>query len=92
MDFDGFDPKTGTLIEAKARGYQKWFDEELNPTHKFYEGVEGMVRQARRQFQMAAGRPIRWHVAEPRMVAVLQKYFEARGLKSIEVVYTPPVK
>ncbi|QRK11193.1 hypothetical protein JQX13_14620 [Archangium violaceum] len=92
VDFDGFDPKTGTLLEAKARGYQKWFDEDLNPTHDFYEGIRGMLKQAGRQFRMAAGRPVRWHVAEPRMVSVLRKYFDAEGFQSIEVVYTQPVK
>ncbi|WP_257450067.1 restriction endonuclease fold toxin 5 domain-containing protein [Archangium lipolyticum] len=91
-DFDGFDPKTGTLLEGKARGYQKWFDEDLNPTHDFYEGIGDLVKQARRQFRVAAGRPIRWHVAEPRMVSVLRKHFDADGLHSIEVVYTQPVK
>jgi hypothetical protein len=92
VDFDGFDPKTGTLLEAKARGYQQWFDEDFNPTHDFYEGIRGLVKQAGRQFRMAAGRPLRWHVAEPRMVSVLRRYFDGQGLQSIEVVYTQPVK
>jgi hypothetical protein len=80
------------LLEGKARGYQKWFDEDLNPTHDFYEGIGDLVKQARRQFRVAAGQPIRWHVAEPRMVSVLRKYFDADGLHSVEVVYTQPVK
>ncbi|ATB39151.1 hypothetical protein CYFUS_004592 [Cystobacter fuscus] len=89
VNYDGYDPKTGTLLEAKAREYQKWFNEELNPRFK-YEGLEGMIDQAGRQLRLAGGLPVRWHVAEPRMVAVLRKHFDARGLHAIEVVYTKP--
>jgi hypothetical protein len=92
VEYDGFDPTEGVLLEGKARGYDQWFDAALNPTHDFYEGLNGMLKQARRQLQMAGGLPIRWHVAEPRMVAVLRKHFDSRGLQSIDVVYTQPVK
>lgn len=80
------------LLEGKARGYEHWFDENLKPKYKFYEGLEDMLNQAVRQKRVAGGLPIRWHVAEPRMVAVLRKYFDAEGLQTIEVVYTQPVK
>ncbi|WP_375773413.1 restriction endonuclease fold toxin 5 domain-containing protein [Archangium gephyra] len=92
VEYDGFDPKEGVLLEGKARGYEQWFDKDLKPKLDFYEGLGDLLKQARRQFQMAGGLPIRWHVAEPRMVAVLRKYFDERGLHSIEVVYTQPVK
>jgi hypothetical protein len=91
VDFDGYEPKTGTLLEAKARQYDKWFDEKLNPRFK-YEGLDDILKQAARQFRVAAGLPIRWHVAEPRMVAVLRKYFDEAGLQAMEVVYTQPVQ
>ena len=90
MDYDGFDPRTDTLLEAKAREYQKWFDENQKPRWN-YEGLDGMVNQARRQLRAAGGLRLRWHVAEPRMVAVLRKYFVAAGLHAIEVVFTPPL-
>ncbi|MET0404718.1 MAG: restriction endonuclease fold toxin 5 domain-containing protein, partial [Cystobacter sp.] len=70
VNFDGYDPKTGTLLEGKAREYQKWFDEDLNPRFK-YEGLDSMIDQAERQLRVAGGEPVLWHVAEPRMVAVL---------------------
>ena len=92
VEYDGFDPKEGVLLEGKARGYAQWFDKDLKPKLDFYEGLGDLLKQARRQFQMAGGLPVRWHVAEPRMVAVLRKYFDERGLQSIEVVYTQPVK
>ena len=91
VEYDGFDPSEGILIEGKARGYEQWFDEELSPTHAFYGGLKGMLQQAARQFRVAAGQRLRWHVAEPRMVAVLRKYFDEAGLHGIEVVYTHPV-
>jgi hypothetical protein len=92
VNYDGYDPKTGTLLEAKGREYQKWFDEDLNLTHEFYRGLNSMIEQAIRQYRVAGGRPVRWHVAEPRMVAVLRKYFDGRGLQAVEVVYMQPVK
>ena len=91
VDFDGFDPKTGTLIEAKAREYAKWFDEDLRPRWN-YQGLKGMISQAQRQVRLAGGLRVRWQVAEQRMVAVLRKHFDAEGLQAIEVVYTAPVK
>ncbi|WNG23171.1 hypothetical protein F0U62_03305 [Cystobacter fuscus] len=92
VEYDGFDPIEGVLLEGKARGYERWFDENLNPVHEFYGGLEDLLNQAARQYRMAAGQPIRWHVAEPRMVAVLRKHFGEADLGSIEVVYTAPVK
>jgi hypothetical protein len=90
VEYDGYDPKAGVLLEAKGRGYAKWFDEKLNPRFE-YEGLDSMVRQATRQLRVAGGRPLRWHVAEPRMVAVLRKHFDLNGLQAVEVVYTQPV-
>ncbi len=91
MEYDGYEPKEGVLLEAKARGYEKWFDEDLNPQWN-YQGLEGIISQAKRQARLARGLRVRWYVAEQRMVAVLRKHFDARGLHAIEVVYTQPVR
>ncbi|WP_257451390.1 restriction endonuclease fold toxin 5 domain-containing protein [Archangium lipolyticum] len=91
VNYDGYEPKTGTLLEAKAREYAKWFDEKLDPRFN-YEGLEDMVAQAERQLRVAGGRPLRWHVAEPRMVAVLRKWFDLNDLQAVEVVYTQPIR
>jgi hypothetical protein len=91
VEYDGYEPKEGVLLEVKARGYEKWFDEDLNPTYEFYEGLDNILGQAERQLRVAGGLPVRWHVAEPRMVAVLRKYFDANGFQAIEVVYTKPI-
>jgi hypothetical protein len=90
VNYDGYDPKTGTLLEAKAREYDKWFDAEYEPQWG-YQGLADMVKQAERQSRLAGGLRVRWHVAEPRMVAILRRHFEAQGLGDIEVVYTRPV-
>ncbi|WP_257453629.1 restriction endonuclease fold toxin 5 domain-containing protein [Archangium lipolyticum] len=90
VDYDGYDPKTGILLESKAREYDKWFDKDLRPQWN-YQGLKDMISQAQRQVRFARGMRVRWHVAEERMVAVLRKHFDAEGLQTVEVVYTRPV-
>jgi hypothetical protein len=90
IEFDGYDPKDGTLLEAKGLGYDKWFKAGLE-AKEFYQGAQNMVKQARRQALVAAGLRIRWHVAEPRMVDILKKLLKEAGITGIEVVYTPPL-
>ncbi len=89
VDFDGFDLHQGLLQETKGLGYDKHFDAELDPK-KYFRGAKRLVRQAQRQTGIANGVPIRWHVAEPRMVAILKKLFEEARIKGIDVVHTPP--
>ncbi len=88
-DFDGFDFDQGVLVETKGLGYDKHFDAKLNPK-RYFKGAKRLVRQAERQLEVANGVPIRWHVAEPRMVAILKKLFADKGIVGIEVVHTPP--
>ncbi|HEX8435928.1 Tox-REase-5 domain-containing protein [Archangium sp.] len=90
VEYDGYDPKTDTLLEAKGEGYDPFFDKNLNPVFDF-KGLENWERQARRQAQLSGGLRIRWHVAEPRLVAILQKLFARWDIEGIEVVYTPPL-
>ncbi|WP_257457415.1 restriction endonuclease fold toxin 5 domain-containing protein [Archangium lipolyticum] len=86
-DFDGF--AEGVLLETKGLGYDKHFDSNLK-AKQYFEGAARLVRQAARQSRVANGTPIRWHVAEPRMVDILKTIFEAERIKGIDVVYTPP--
>ncbi|WP_157758512.1 Tox-REase-5 domain-containing protein [Cystobacter fuscus] len=90
VDYDGFDLNTGTLLEAKARGYDKWFDQDLKTRFK-YKGVDDMMKQARRQTRMAGLLRVRWLVAEPRMVAILKKLFKENNIEGIEIVHKPPM-
>jgi len=87
VDFDGFDQ--GALLEVKATGYAKWIDEQLN-FRKIFEGRDKLLEQARRQFEIARGTPIRWIVAEEKLAGALKKLFKANGLEDIEVVHVPP--
>ena len=88
-DFDGFDLEQRLLKETKGLGYDKHFNENLEPK-KYFKGAKRLVRQAERQWRVANGIPIRWHVAEPRMVPILQKLFRENFITGIEVVFTPP--
>ena len=89
VEYDGYDPQTNTLLEAKAREYDKWFETDLKPKWN-YQGLKGLLDQAKRQLRSAGRLRVRWHVAEPRMVPILRKHFEAAGLGDIDIVYTPP--
>ena len=88
VEYDGYDAKTNTLLEAKAREYDKWFGDDLEPRWG-YEGLKGMVKQAQRQSKMAGGLRVRWHVAEVRMVSILKKAFDEARVTGIDVVYAP---
>jgi hypothetical protein len=86
VDFDGFDQ--GGLLEVKATGYAKWVDKRLNFL-EIFEGRHKLLDQARRQFKVANGTPIRWIVAEEKFAGALRKMFEGAQLP-IEVVHVPP--
>ena len=90
VDYDGYDPNSGILLEAKAREYDKWFDQDLEPRFD-YKGADSMMKQARRQVGLAGGLRVRWHVAEPRMVAILKKLFKENDIEGIELVHTSPL-
>ncbi|MFL5354602.1 Tox-REase-5 domain-containing protein [Archangium sp.] len=89
VEYDGYNPKAGTLLEAKGLGYDQWFDRNLNAKFTF-KGLEDLRNQAQRQARLAGGLRVRWYVAEPRMVAILQKMFQSWEIEGIEVVYESP--
>jgi hypothetical protein len=87
-DFDGF--HEGILRETKGLGYDRHFGANLEPK-KYFKGAMRLVRQAKQQLKVADGIPIRWHVAEPKMVDILKKLFKGAEVEGIDVVYTPPL-
>ena len=89
VDYDGYDDKADRLLEAKGTGYDQWFTVDLNAKFTF-NGLKSLESQARRQSAMAGRMHIRWYVAEPRMVAILQKIFKRLNITNIEVVYEQP--
>ena len=86
VDFDGF--KEGVLLEAKGPGYRELF-KRMAPKD-WFEGAQEMINQARRQFQVAQGRPIQWHFAEREVADHVRILFQSKGLAKVQVVHTPP--
>ncbi|WP_257457884.1 restriction endonuclease fold toxin 5 domain-containing protein [Archangium lipolyticum] len=87
VDYDGYDPETGVLQEAKGPGYDKWFNRNLEPKFGF-KGLKALREQAQKQARLAGGTPVRWQVAEPRMVDILKRLFKEWNVTGIEVVHT----
>lgn len=54
-----------------------------------YQGVAGIMDQAARQSEAAAGRAIEWHFAEQPVADYFRDAFARRGLSNITVIYTP---
>jgi hypothetical protein len=90
-DFDGYSLSDGVLLDGKAFNYAKHFDKDLNPK-EYFQGAKKLLETARRQSRVANGVPIRWYVAEPKMVGILEKMLEKAGLPGIEVVYERAVR
>ncbi len=86
VDFDGFDQ--GVLLEIKGTGYAQWITKKLDFLPNF-KGRDKLLDQARRQFAVANGTPIRWIVAEEELAGALKKLFAFNKLR-IEVVHISP--
>jgi len=102
VEFDGYVPKDSTLVhvedlegvllDAKGKGYARFFKENLKPQEWFEKtGAEKLIDQAQRQVDAAAGTGarIRWHVAEDHAAKAIKQLLEKRGLEGVDVVYTP---
>jgi hypothetical protein len=88
---DGF--KDGTLLEAKGPGYANKFTDGLKPKPWFApSGAKQLLKQARRQLDVALGVPIRWHVAEKKAADAIRELLKGRDVQGIEVVYTPALQ
>jgi hypothetical protein len=87
VDFDGFNQ--GVLLEVKATGYAQWVTKKLDFLPNF-KGARKLLEQAKSQFRVANGIPIRWIVAEEDLAGALRKMFKNAELP-IEVVHVPPV-
>ena len=88
VDFDGYSPTEGFLLDAKALNYAKHFDDKLDPK-VYYQGAKKLLKAAKSQSEAANGVPIRWHVAEPKMVPILRKMLKDAEIEGIDVVHTP---
>ncbi|SET31940.1 restriction endonuclease fold toxin 5 domain-containing protein [Stigmatella erecta] len=86
VDFDGFDQ--GVLLEVKGPGYAQWITQKLEFL-PIFKGRLKLLEQARRQFEVANGTPVRWIVAEEKLAGALKKVFKGAGLDEIEVIHVP---
>ncbi|RKH42139.1 hypothetical protein D7X12_16515 [Corallococcus sicarius] len=87
VKFDGFNERL--LLEAKGPGYEKFLDQAVEQGG-WFEGFSDMVRQARRQQQVARGFPMEWHFAERRVADYVRALFRRNGLGRVQVLFTPP--
>ncbi|AKI99112.1 restriction endonuclease fold toxin 5 of polymorphic toxin system [Archangium gephyra] len=83
VDFDGF--KDGVLLEVKGPGYKALLEKMQGKP--WFEGLDEMLEQAKRQLKAAGSTPIRWHFAEQDVSALMRKLLKANRLdKRIEVL------
>jgi hypothetical protein len=85
VDFDGF--KDGVLLEVKGPGYRQLL--ERMGGRRWFQGVDEMLEQARRQIDAANDTPIQWHFAEREVADFMRELFQKRNLGRIKVVHTP---
>jgi len=79
--FDGYDPETNTLIDAKR--WTGWPIEEDFSNRR-------VVETAKRQIRAAKGTKIVWRVASREKVSVLRDIFDDRNISGISVEFLEP--
>ncbi|HLL53269.1 MAG TPA: Tox-REase-5 domain-containing protein [Myxococcaceae bacterium] len=102
VEFDGYVPRNGSLVhvedlqgvllDAKGKGYEKFFLENLKPKPWFADsGALKLIEQAGRQQRavMTPGIRIQWHVAEEKAANAIRLLLEDAGVTKVEVIYTP---
>jgi hypothetical protein len=55
----------------------------------YFQGAKKLLKAAKSQSEAAHGVPIRWHVAEPKMVPILKRMLKDAEIEGIDVVHTP---
>lgn len=90
VKFDGYDTKTGTLLDAKNYTEINIFAQD-NPNPRVLEFIRNStLTEARRQIDAAHGMPIEWHVSNQKAVNELRNLFQDADL-DIKVAYTPDI-
>ena len=82
VDCDGF--KNSVLLEVKGPGYKALL-EKMNGK-RWFEGLNEMLEQAKRQLKAAGSTSIQWHFAEQEVADLMRKLFKANRLDRIEVI------
>lgn len=89
VKFDGYDSKTGTLIDAKNYSDSNLLLNESLPKLKRNVELE-TLEVASRQVAAAGNTPIEYHVSNQKAVIAIQKLFES-DYSQIKVIYTPDI-
>ena len=84
VDFDGF--KEGVLLEVKGPGYQKLF-RKMNGK-KWFEGLDDMLAQAKKQNTAVKDVSVQWHFAEQEVADLIRRLFLQENLDNIQVIHT----
>ncbi|MFE8604208.1 Tox-REase-5 domain-containing protein [Archangium violaceum] len=83
VDFDGF--KNGVLLEVKGPGYKALLEKMYGK--RWFEGVEEMLDQAKRQNKASGSTLIQWHFAEKEVADLMRALFEENQLGRIKVTH-----
>ena len=87
VKFDGYDSKTGSLVEAKGN-YGFMFDKNGALQYWAEEAYKSMLKQAGSQFKAAGGQPVTWYVQTPQLATNLREEFAKSGF-NIKVINRP---
>jgi len=89
VNFDGFDSKSGTLIDAKNFTELNGLLKENDPERvELFQKIA--VLDARRQLKAAGTTPIEYHVSNQRAVKALTELFKKEEI-NIKVIFTPDI-
>lgn len=89
VKFDGYDSKSGTLIDAKNYSEVNGLLKVNDPTAlKIFRA--DAVRVAKRQMEAANGVPVEYHVSNEKAAEALRELFKAEKIE-IQVFYTPDI-
>ncbi|UGY93371.1 Tox-REase-5 domain-containing protein [Streptomyces gobiensis] len=87
VEFDGWDSKRGTFLEAK-NGYGG----QVSKAGKLNKSTaDTFAKEARRQIRAADGKPVEWHFSNPEATKAAKKFFRDEGI-NVKVIHTPVKK
>lgn len=87
--FDGCDPETGNMLEAKDE-YAQFLDKERNWWSKKAEA--GIIQELFRQSTAARDRRVKWHVSELPVANKIREMVIEFDLTNIDVMWDPKPK
>jgi hypothetical protein len=89
VEFDSFELRTNTLVEAKGPGYARL----LSPRYEHWSTTgDKLLEQAERQLRATrgTGATIEWRVAEPDAASIMRQLFTKNRITGIRIIEIPP--